>query len=120
VSVWAALKRPILYFLLGVLWGALIVAAAKPDHSNDAEIKSIQLDVARNSEKIAEIRSDIQAVKDWIAASDRQKVLDAEIEGQAHAKIDAHEKFVWLAMANLVGFIFLLVEFAIRVKKAKT
>jgi hypothetical protein len=103
VSVWLTLRRQLVFFLLGALLGALIVSAAKPDKS--AELQLLELDVARNGEKIAELKMECQAVKDWIAATDRQKVQDAEMEGRAHAKIDASERVNWLVAAAVLGLL---------------
>jgi hypothetical protein len=116
VSVWLTLRRQLVFFLLGALLGALIVSAAKPDRTNDLDIKLLQVDIAHLEEKVAAIAKRQDDVLAWINASDKQKVQDAELEGRAHAKIDASERINWLIAATVLA---LVAELVVRkVKKA--
>jgi hypothetical protein len=114
VSVWLTLRRQLVFFLLGLLLGALIISAAKPDHATELDIKLLQVDVAHLEEKVAEVTKRQDAVLAWINATDKQRVLDAELEGGYHARVEAHDWGVRIVIAacaaNMVGLVFLFVK----------
>jgi hypothetical protein len=101
----------------GFFLGAVVVSIATPDRSNDAEIRSIELDVNRNSEKILQLQREVGSIFEWISASDRQKIKDAEIEGEAHSKIEFHEKLAWLVLGQGIVVMGLVLEWIVRRKR---
>jgi hypothetical protein len=105
------------YLLIGLCLGFFLFALLYPvsaDRNSDLEVRALELDVARNTEKIAEIRQDIQAIKAWINASDKQKVMDAEEYGGVKTTVVSHERLVWLGVAQAFALTLLLVELAMR------
>jgi len=70
----------------GIVLGCLLCAAivlAIPDHSGDLELKSVELDVARQGDKLDNLgkqledqRRDLEGVHAWILASDQQAIKD--------------------------------------------
>jgi hypothetical protein len=117
MSLWQSLRPQLAFFLLGLLLGILIAAAAADRQSNDIDIKMMQVDIAHLQEKISDIAKRQDAVLAWINASDKQKVMDAEEYGGVKATVAAHERIVWVIVGQGVALIFLLVEFAIRMRK---
>jgi hypothetical protein len=113
--VWKTLPGFALGFLLGCF--VCVSTSTYADKGSDLELRNVELDVNRNTEKIAQLQREVGSIFEWIAASDRQKIKDAEIEGEAHAKIEAHEKVIWLVLANLMGMLFLIGEFVVRKRR---
>jgi hypothetical protein len=109
MSIWLTLRRQLVFFLLGLLLGALIVASAMPEKS--AELQMLELDVTRNGEKIVDLQRQVGALNEWVLAHDRQAIHDGELQGESRAKTDAHEKLTWLIGAATLG---LLGELALR------
>jgi hypothetical protein len=117
VSAWSTLRPQLAFFLMGLLLGVLIAASAADRSSNDLDIKMLQVDVAHLQEQIKEIAKRQDAVLGWIAASDKEKIIDAEEWGGVKVTVQAHEKIVWVIVGQSVALLFLLIEFVIRVRK---
>jgi hypothetical protein len=113
-KVWDALPLIALGFLLGFICTSTTTYADR-----SLELQTLELDVARNSEKIRQLQMDCQAIHDWIAASDRQAVRNAEEEGGYHAKTEAHEKGLWLVIGQGLVLLVLAIETIVRRSKGK-